>query len=31
VPPALRPVSFKNPDGSDGTDLYLDRDLFPVV
>jgi pimeloyl-ACP methyl ester carboxylesterase len=29
VPAALRPVPFKNPDGSDGTDLYLDRDLFP--
>jgi pimeloyl-ACP methyl ester carboxylesterase len=29
VPAALRPVPFKNPEGSDGTDLYLDRDLFP--
>ena len=29
VPAALRPVPFTNPDGSDGVDLYLDRDLFP--
>jgi pimeloyl-ACP methyl ester carboxylesterase len=29
VPDALRPVPFKNPDGSDGVDLYLDRDAFP--
>ena len=29
VPAALRPVPFKNPDGSEGVDLYLDRDLFP--
>ena len=29
VPAALRPVPFKNPDGSDGVDLYLDRELFP--
>jgi pimeloyl-ACP methyl ester carboxylesterase len=29
VPAAIRPVPVKNPDGSDGTDLYLDRDLFP--
>jgi pimeloyl-ACP methyl ester carboxylesterase len=29
VPGALRPVPFTNPDGSEGVDLYLDRDLFP--
>ncbi len=29
VPAALRPVPVKNPDGSDGVDLYLDRELFP--
>ena len=29
VPAAIRPVQFKNPDGSDGVDLYLDRDAFP--
>jgi len=29
VPAAIRPVPFKNPDGSDGVDLYLDRDGFP--
>src|SRR3954453_13309810 len=29
VPAALRPVPFKNPDGSDGVDLYLDRELSP--
>ena len=29
VPAALRPVPFTNPDGSEGVDLYLDRDLFP--
>ena len=29
VPAALRPVPFKNPDGSEGVDPYLDRDLFP--
>ena len=29
VPAALRPVPFSNPDGSEGVDLYLDRDLFP--
>ena len=28
IPPAIRPVPFKNPDGSDGVDLYLDRDAF---
>jgi hypothetical protein len=28
VPAAIRPVPFKNPDGSDGVDLYLDRDAF---
>lgn len=31
VPPAIRPVPFKNPDGSDGVDLYLDRDAFHEV
>jgi hypothetical protein len=29
VPAALRPVPFTNPDGSEGVDLYLDRELFP--
>jgi hypothetical protein len=29
VPAALRPMPFTNPDGSEGVDLYLDRDLFP--
>ena len=29
VPGALRPVPFTNPDGSEGVDLYLDRELFP--
>ena len=29
VPAALRPVPFENPDGSEGVDLYLDRELFP--
>jgi pimeloyl-ACP methyl ester carboxylesterase len=29
VPAALRPVPFKNPDGSEVVDLYLDRELFP--
>jgi pimeloyl-ACP methyl ester carboxylesterase len=29
VPAALRPVPFTNPDGSDGVDLYLDREAFP--
>jgi pimeloyl-ACP methyl ester carboxylesterase len=28
VPAAIRPVPFKNSDGSDGVDLYLDRDAF---
>jgi pimeloyl-ACP methyl ester carboxylesterase len=28
VPAALRPVPFTNPDGSDGVDLYLDREAF---
>jgi len=28
VPPAIRPVPFRNPDGSDGVDFYLDRDAF---
>ena len=29
VPAALRPLPFSNADGSEGVDLYLDRDLFP--
>jgi pimeloyl-ACP methyl ester carboxylesterase len=29
VPAALRPVPFTNPDGSEGVDLYLDREAFP--
>jgi pimeloyl-ACP methyl ester carboxylesterase len=29
VPAAIRPVPFTNPDGSEGVDLYLDRELFP--
>jgi pimeloyl-ACP methyl ester carboxylesterase len=29
VPAAIRPVPFTNPDGSEGADLYLDRELFP--
>jgi len=29
IPAAIRPVAFKNPDGSDGADLYLDQGLFP--
>ena len=28
VGPSIRPVPFTNPDGSEGTDLYLDRDAF---
>jgi pimeloyl-ACP methyl ester carboxylesterase len=28
VGPAIRPVPFTNPDGSEGTDLYLDREAF---
>ena len=28
VPAALRPVPVTNPDGSEGVDLYLDRELF---
>jgi pimeloyl-ACP methyl ester carboxylesterase len=28
VPAAIRPVPFTNPDGSEGVDLYLDRELF---
>ncbi|MGN9810743.1 alpha/beta fold hydrolase [Micromonospora sp. BQ11] len=31
VGPALRPMPFENPDGSDGVDLYLDRDAFRDV
>src|SRR5215211_316005 len=29
VPAALRPVPFTDADGSEGVDLYLDRELFP--
>ena len=29
VPAALRQVPFTNPDGSQGVDLYLDREAFP--
>jgi pimeloyl-ACP methyl ester carboxylesterase len=29
VPAALRPIPFTNPDGSEGVDLYLDREAFP--
>jgi pimeloyl-ACP methyl ester carboxylesterase len=29
VPAALRPVPFTNLDGSEGVDLYLDREAFP--
>jgi pimeloyl-ACP methyl ester carboxylesterase len=29
VGPAVRPVPFTNPDGSEGADLYLDQDAFP--
>jgi hypothetical protein len=29
VPAAIRPVPFANPDGSEGVDLWLDRELFP--
>jgi hypothetical protein len=29
VPAAIRPVPFTNPDGSEGVDLYLDREAFP--
>ena len=29
VGPAIRPVPFTNPDGSEGADLYLDQDAFP--
>jgi pimeloyl-ACP methyl ester carboxylesterase len=28
VPAAIRPEPFTNPDGSEGADLYLDRELF---
>lgn len=31
VPPAIRPVPFTNPDGSDGVDLYLDQEAFPAA
>jgi pimeloyl-ACP methyl ester carboxylesterase len=29
IPAALRPIPFTSPDGTDGVDLYLDRDAFP--
>jgi pimeloyl-ACP methyl ester carboxylesterase len=29
VPAAIRQVPFTNPDGSEGVDLYLDREAFP--
>ena len=29
VPAAIRPVPVTNPDGSEGVDLYLDREAFP--
>jgi len=29
VGPAIRPVPFTNPDGSEGTDLFLDPEAFP--
>jgi hypothetical protein len=29
VAAAIRPVPFTNPDGSEGVDLWLDRELFP--
>ena len=29
VGPSIRPVPFTGPDGSEGADLYLDRDAFP--
>jgi pimeloyl-ACP methyl ester carboxylesterase len=29
APAAIRPVPFTNPDGSEGVDLWLDRELFP--
>jgi hypothetical protein len=28
VGPAIRPVPYTNPDGSEGTDLYLDPEVF---
>jgi pimeloyl-ACP methyl ester carboxylesterase len=31
IPPALREVPFRNPDGSDSVDLYLDQDAFPAA
>src|SRR6266496_18227 len=31
VPAALRQVPFTNPDGSEGVDLYLDREAFPAA
>ena len=29
VGPSIRPVPFTNPDGSEGTDLFLDSEAFP--
>jgi hypothetical protein len=31
VAAAIRPVPFTNPDGSEGVDLWLDRELFPAA
>ena len=31
VPAAIRPVPFTNQDGSEGVDLWLDRELFPAA
>ncbi|HEX8102953.1 MAG TPA: alpha/beta hydrolase [Solirubrobacteraceae bacterium] len=31
LPPAIRPVPFANPDGTDGVDLYIDPEAFPAA
>jgi pimeloyl-ACP methyl ester carboxylesterase len=31
IPAAIRPLPYSNPDGSEGVDLYLDQELFPVT
>jgi hypothetical protein len=31
VADAIRPVPFTNPNGSEGVDLWLDRELFPAA
>jgi len=31
LPPAIRPVPFTNPDGSEGVDLCIDQDAFPAA